>query len=101
MTRTARARTTPDAPDLEGRDVLESVGAALSDALLSTDSAGRVRSVNDEACRLLGLTPAWALGRPGAEVLRTAVPGEDLFAEAASARLPPRPRPGRSRTCWS
>jgi two-component system sensor histidine kinase HydH len=82
MTRTAKAEGT--------LDVLGPVGAALSDALLSCDADGRVSSVNDEACRLLELTRAWAVGRPGAEVLRTAVPGEDLFADARSARVTPR-----------
>ena len=86
MTRTARARPEPQASP----DVLGPIGAALSDALLSCDEGGRVRSVNEEACRLLDLTPAWALGRPGVEVLRTAVPGEDLFAEARGARVPAR-----------
>jgi two-component system sensor histidine kinase HydH len=85
MTRTARARPPAEAPD-GTLDVLGPLGAALQDALLACDASGVVRSVNDEACRLLGLTPAWALGRPGAEVLRTAVPGEDLFAEPAGAR---------------
>ena len=82
MTRTAKAEDT--------LDVLGPIGAALSDALLSCDADGRVLTVNDEACRLLELTRAWAVGRPGAEVLRTAVPGEDLFAEARGAKVTPR-----------
>ena len=85
MTRTARARTETEAPD-----VLGPIGAALSDALLSCDAEGRVLTVNDEACRMLDLTRAWAVGRPGVEVLRTAVPGEDLFADARGARVSPR-----------
>jgi two-component system sensor histidine kinase HydH len=82
MTRTAKAEDT--------LDVLGPIGAALSDALLSCDAGGRILTVNDEACRLLELTRAWAVGRPGAEVLRTAVPGEDLFAEARGAKVTPR-----------
>jgi two-component system sensor histidine kinase HydH len=69
---------------------LKPLGGALPDALLYCDAEGRVRFVNEEACRLLGMTSAWALGRAGALVLRTAVPGEDLFAEAGSARSPAR-----------
>ena len=70
--------------------MLEPLGAALSDALLYCDAEGRVRFVNQEACRMLGMTAAWALGRAGAEVLQTAVPGEDLFAEAGAPRVPAR-----------
>ena len=66
------------------------LGEALSDALLYCDAAGRVRFVNHEACRMLECTPAWAVGRSGDEVLRTAVPGEDLFAEARGERAPAR-----------
>ncbi len=60
------------------------LGSALSDALFYCDEAGLVGFVNEEACRMLGMTAAWARGKPGGEVLRTAVPGEDLFAEADS-----------------
>jgi len=83
----ARARKAVPLPESA---MLEPLGAALSDALLYCDAEGRVRFVNQEACRMLGMTAAWALGRAGAEVLQTAVPGEDLFAEAGSPRVPAR-----------
>ncbi|MEP7029043.1 MAG: PAS domain-containing protein, partial [Candidatus Eisenbacteria bacterium] len=62
------------------------LGEVLSDALVYADDQLRVRYLNREACRLLGCTPAWAVGRPGSEVLRTAVPNEDLFAETPGER---------------
>ena len=79
----------PDAalPDLAA---IQPLGEALSDALLYCDPEGRVRYVNREACRLLDCTAAWPLGRPAAEVLRTAVPSEDLFAEARAGHAPGR-----------
>ncbi len=62
------------------------LGEALSDALVYSDGDGRIRYLNPEACRMLGCTPAWAVGRPALEVLRTAVPNEDLFAETLVER---------------
>ena len=36
---------------------------------------------------MLDCTAAWARGRPGSEVLRTAVPGEDLFGDTPSGTV--------------
>jgi len=78
-TATPTPRSDVALPGLAG---VQALGEALTDALLYCDPEGRVRYVNREACRLLDCTAAWPLGRPAAEVLRTAVPAEDLFAEA-------------------
>jgi two-component system sensor histidine kinase HydH len=77
-----RLATTRPSATLPELAAIRPLGEALSDALLYCDPEGRVRYVNREACRLLDCTAAWPLGRPAAEVLRTAVPAEDLFAEA-------------------
>ncbi len=68
-----------DAPSLAS---LVPLGNAFEDGLVFVDGERRVRYVNPEACRALEWTPAAARGRAGDEVLRTAVPGEDLLAEA-------------------
>src|SRR5688572_30014204 len=59
----------------------------VHDGILHSDPEGLVRFANREACRILELTPAWALARPAEEVLRTAVPGEDLLGEAGRGRV--------------
>jgi len=74
-----------DTPSLAS---LVPVGNAFEDGLVFVDRAGRVRYINPEACRALDWTAA-------ADVLRTAVPGEDLFAESrapAASAAPPRTR---------
>src|SRR5512140_1996155 len=70
---------TTDTPSLAS---LAPLGRALEDGLVFVDRAGRVAHLNPEASRALEWTPAAARGRAAGQVLRTAVPGEDLFAEA-------------------
>ena len=81
------ARATASAPALD-RDVafLAAVGGLLSDGLVVADEDGRVVHANEEALRMLDAPAAWTRGRDAAEVLRTAVPGEDLLAEAKGGR---------------
>jgi signal transduction histidine kinase len=72
---------------LEGEiALLADVGELLSDGVVVADAEGRVLHASDEALRMIDATRAWALGRGAAEVLRTAVPGEDLLAEAQTGR---------------
>jgi len=67
--------------------------AALADALLADadagvvllDPRGRVAAVNAAGLRLLGVPAARAKGRPGAELLRTPVAGDDPVREAFRA----------------
>src|SRR5689334_9919076 len=73
--------TKADTPSLASLALL---GNALEDGLVFVDLDRRVRYVNPEACRALDGTPATARSRAAAQVLRTAVPGEDLFAEIAA-----------------
>jgi two-component system sensor histidine kinase HydH len=65
---------------------LTAVGGLLSDGLIVADDEGRVVHASEEALRVLDAPAAWARGRSATEVLRTAVPGEDLLAEAKSGR---------------
>jgi two-component system sensor histidine kinase HydH len=65
---------------------LAAVGGLLSDGLIVADDEGRVVHASEEALRVLDAPAAWARGRSATEVLRTAVPGEDLLAEAKSGR---------------
>jgi len=97
-----RVRTAPAAPRATARtraprnavadalppevEAIASLGDLLSDGLVFADARGIVRFVNPEACRMLRATAAWAAGRPGAEVLRTAVPGENLLGETAPGK---------------
>ncbi len=83
--RPRRAAAAP--PSLAGEVAsIADLGELFSDGLLVADAAGRVLHASDEALRMLDATAAWTQGRSASEVLRTAVPGEDLLAEAKTGR---------------
>lgn len=60
-----------------------SVLAAIDDAVVVIDAAGRTVTVNPAAQRLLGTDGAWAVGRPGREVL-AALPAVAAAAEGSA-----------------
>jgi PAS domain S-box-containing protein len=74
------------APFDEDLASLTRLGDLVSDGLVVADQDGRVRLVNEEACRMLHASSEGARGRAAGEVLRTAVEGEDLLAEAKAGR---------------
>jgi signal transduction histidine kinase len=77
-----RRRTAVAAPPVAPPAVLD----RLADGVVLVDARERVRFVNRAARELLGLPARGVLGRSGSAVVRTAVPGEDLFAPARSGR---------------
>jgi two-component system sensor histidine kinase HydH len=83
-TRRPKSNSAPSAAAPTSLDVLEPVGRALEDGLVFADATGRVRHLNPEAARMLDWSLAAARGKPAETVLRTAVPGEDPFAEISS-----------------
>jgi signal transduction histidine kinase len=78
----ARAR----APRGDELAALSALGELLSDGVLVADPEGRIAWASAEALRVLDAPAAWAQGRAAGDVLRTAVPGEDLLAEAKAGR---------------
>jgi two-component system sensor histidine kinase HydH len=58
----------------------------LADGLVMVDAAGRVRFANQAAREMLALGPRAGAGRRGSEIVRSAVPGEDLFEPAGRGR---------------
>ncbi|MEO6462456.1 MAG: ATP-binding protein [Candidatus Eisenbacteria bacterium] len=91
-TTTVRPRRAAAPPrSLDGEiALLADVGELLSDGVVVADPGGLVLHASSEALRMLEATSAWAIGRGASEVLRTAVPGEDLLAEAQTGRPQPR-----------
>src|SRR5688500_4298849 len=79
---TARARA-PRADDL---GALAALGDLLSVGVLVAGADGRIAWASAEALRVLDAPATWAQGRAAGDVLRTAVPGEDLLAEAKAGR---------------
>src|SRR5229473_4464987 len=77
-----RSKSIPEPLDAASLAALEPVGRALEDGLVFADAALRVRYLNPEASRMLEWTAAAARGKAASSILRTAVPGEDPFAEA-------------------
>jgi signal transduction histidine kinase len=76
------------APSARGPEMasIAALGELLSDGVLVAGGDGRIAYASAEALRILDAAPAWAQGRAAADVLRTAVPGEDLLAEARPGR---------------
>lgn len=73
-----RGRSAPSLPGV--------VFDRLADGVVVVDAAGGVRFANRAARELLGIGPRGLAGRPGREVVRSAVAGEDLFAPALRGR---------------
>lgn len=83
--RVGARRATPKAPAPSSASELDSIAALaelLSEGVLLVDAAGVIVHASAEALRVLDAASTWALGKPGGEVLRTAVPGEDLLGDA-------------------
>lgn len=68
--------------------------AALAEALIVTDAAGRVDYVNPAGLRLLGIAPEAAAGRPLGEVLLLVHGDDDEMAPEAAIDLAPCLRDG-------
>src|SRR5262245_15996761 len=75
------------APDGE-LAAIEALSTLLSDGVLVADEDGRVVHASDETLRILDAPSSWAHGRSALDVLRTAVPGEDLLGEALKSGRP-------------
>ena len=82
----APTKTRSAAPKNAELASIVALGELLSDGVLVAGEDGRIAHASAEALRMLDMTAAWATGRPGGEVLRTAVPGEDLLGDAKAGR---------------